>query len=314
MGDPSGIGAEIILKAMPELIDRSIVYGSFALLDHYNQVFCYNYDLNLIEDASQAQKDKVNILDPSGLKLDEFEIGKLSTASGKSAYLYLERACNDAMEGKVKGLVTCPLNKEALHMAGYQVAGHTEILANLTSTSSYAMLLWSDNIKTIHVSTHVSLKEAISRVRKERIMEVTTLANETLKKAGYHSPRIAVAGLNPHAGENGLFGDEEINEILPAVEELKKMQIDVNGPVAPDTVFLRCYKGEFDLVVAMYHDQGHIPLKLLNFDGGVNLTVGLPIIRTSVDHGTAFDIAGKNIAHPDSLIQAFHLAEKLYRS
>ena len=173
------------------------------------------------------------------------------------------------------------------------------------------MLLWSEKLKTIHVSTHVSLKTAIERVQKKRIIDVTLLAKQILTNAGYENPRIAIAGLNPHAGENGLFGDEEIREIIPAVSELKTMGFNVEGPIAPDTVFLRCYKGEYDLVVAMYHDQGHIPLKLADFDGGVNITCGLPIVRTSVDHGTAFDIAGTNKAREDSLLQALAIAKKI---
>ena len=311
MGDAAGVGPEIILKIMDRYMNDVIIYGSFDVLDHYNHLFGYDYELNRINDPSEAVDDKVNIIDKSDLKFTDFEVGKLSPLCGNNAYLYLEAAINDALNKKVRALVTCPLNKEALRAGGYDYAGHTEILGALTNTKKYAMLLWSEKLKTIHVSTHVSLFNAIQRVKKERIIEVSLLANEILTKAGYKKPRIAIAGLNPHAGENGLFGDEEIKEIIPAVEELKKIGLDVSGPIAPDTVFLRCYKGEYDLVVAMYHDQGHIPLKLMDFDGGVNITCGLPIIRTSVDHGTAFDIAGKNIARPDSLIKAIQVANMI---
>lgn len=308
LGDIAGVGPEIALKIMKDYMNQVIVYGSYDVLNYYNEKYNYGYKLNVIESPKQFLENTVNIIDPLPIKMNEFEIGKLSSECGKRAYLYIEKAVQDALNKLNTGLVTCPLNKEALYMGGYMFAGHTEILANLTNTKSYAMLLWSDKLKTIHVSTHVSLKQAIDRVKKERIVEVSKLANDTLIKAGYNNPKIAIAGLNPHAGENGLFGDEEIKEIIPAIEELRKENINVEGPIAPDTVFLKCLKGQYDLVVAMYHDQGHIPLKLLDFDGGVNVTVGLPIIRTSVDHGTAFDIAGSNSANPNSLIASIKLA------
>ena len=311
MGDAAGIGAEIILKIMKEYMNDVIIYGSFDVLEHYRHKFAYDFELRKIADATEAIPDKVNVLDQTGLLFCEFETGKVSPLCGKNAFLFLEKAIHDAMDSKIRAIVTCPLNKEALRAGGYDYDGHTEILSTLTGTKKYGMLLWSDRLKTIHVSTHVSLATAIQRVRKERIIEVTKLAEDILKKAGYEEPKIAIAGLNPHAGENGLFGDEEIREIIPAVEELRKLGIDAYGPIPPDTVFLKCYKGEYDLVVAMYHDQGHIPLKLMDFDGGVNITCGLPIIRTSVDHGTAFDIAGQNIARPDSLIRAIKVADMI---
>lgn len=311
IGDCAGVGPEIILKAMPSYLDEVIVYGSFDVLSFYNEKHAYHYPLLKIDEPKDALEKHLNIIDCADLKMKDFNIGALSPACGKAAYLYLENAVKDAMSQKVKAIVTCPLNKEALHAGGYNYAGHTEILGQLTGTKNYAMLLWSERLKTIHVSTHVSLKTAIERVQKKRIIDVTLLAKQILTNAGYENPRIAIAGLNPHAGENGLFGDEEIREIIPAVSELKTMGLNVEGPIAPDTVFLRCYKGEYDLVVAMYHDQGHIPLKLADFDGGVNITCGLPIIRTSVDHGTAFDIAGTNKAREDSLLQALAIAEKI---
>ena len=313
MGDPAGIGPEIILKIMDVYLNDVIIYGSFDVLDHYSKEFGYGFLLNQINDPDEASDNRINIIDPNTLKYTDFITGNLSAACGKSAYLYLENAVKDALHQKIRAVVTCPLNKEALHMGGYNYAGHTEILAALTCASGCAMLLWSDRLKTIHVSTHVSLAEAIRRVKKDRIVEVSLMAYDILNKAGYDKPRIAIAGLNPHAGENGLFGDEEIREIIPAVSELNEKGLNVFGPIPPDTVFLKCLKGEYDLVVAMYHDQGHIPLKLLDFDGGVNITCGLPIIRTSVDHGTAFDIAGKNTAKPDSLIKAIEAAEMISR-
>lgn len=311
LGDIAGVGPEITLKAIPSYINEIIVYGSYDILDYYNSKYNYNFSLNKINEPNEFKNDCINIIDPLPIELEEFEIGKLSKKCGQRAYLYLEKAIKDALDKKISAIVTCPLNKEAIHLAGYNYAGHTEIFANLTNTKSYAMLLWSDQLKTIHVSTHVSLSQAIEKTKKERIIEVSKLANETLIKAGYQNPKIAIAGLNPHAGENGLFGKEEIEEIIPAIEQLKQDGINAYGPIPPDTVFIKCLKKEYDLVVSMYHDQGHIPLKLLGFDDGVNMTVGLPIIRTSVDHGTAFDIAGTNKANHNSLVKAIETAKKL---
>ncbi|MBQ6125554.1 MAG: 4-hydroxythreonine-4-phosphate dehydrogenase PdxA [Erysipelotrichaceae bacterium] len=222
MGDPAGIGPEIILKIMDVYQNDVIIYGSFDVLDHYSKEFGYGFLLNQINDPYEASENRINIIDPNTLKYTDFMTGNLSAACGKSAYLYLENAVKDALHQKIRAVVTCPLNKEALHMGGYNYAGHTEILAALTHTAGCAMLLWSDRLKTIHVSTHVSLAEVIRRVKKDRIIEVSMMAYDILNKAGYDKPRIAIAGLNPHAGENGLFGDEEIREIIPAVSELKE--------------------------------------------------------------------------------------------
>jgi 4-hydroxythreonine-4-phosphate dehydrogenase len=309
MGDAAGIGPEIILKVLDKHLDEVIIYGSADVLSVYNDRFGYHYSLNLIAEPAEARDGELNVIDPTGLKLAEFSVGQLSPLCGKSAFIFRQRACDDALDNRISAIVTCPLNKEALHLAGYDYAGHTEILKELTHAERCAMLLWAQKLKTIHVSTHVSLAEAIRRVKKERIIEVTGLAQEILVKAGYENPRIAIAGLNPHAGENGLFGREEIDEIIPAVKQMKAAGLNVCGPIPPDTVFLKCAKGEYDLVVAMYHDQGHIPLKLMDFDGGVNITCGLPVIRTSVDHGTAFDIAGRNLARPDSLLRAIEIVQ-----
>ena len=309
MGDIAGVGPELILKVANDY--RFVVYGSFDVLDYYNKKYAYGYSIKTIKDVNDFDDNCLNVIDPLPITIEQFEIGKVSAQCGKRSFLYLQKAIEDALINKISAIVTCPLNKEALHLGGYNYAGHTEILAELTNTKQYAMLLWSEKLKTIHVSTHCSLSTAIQRCKKDKIISVTRLAYETLRKAGYQNPRIAIAGLNPHAGENGLFGQEEIDEIIPAINSLKEQGIDVTGPIAPDTVFLKCLNGIYDLVVAQYHDQGHIPLKLLDFNGGVNITVGLPIIRTSVDHGTAFDIAGSNKCKPDSLIEAIKIAEKL---
>jgi 4-hydroxythreonine-4-phosphate dehydrogenase len=211
------------------------------------------------------------------------------------------------------GVVTAPLNKEAMVQAGFKYEGHTELLAARTGAKDYAMLLVVGRMRVIHVSAHISLRSACDRVKKARILTVSRLAHQALCDLGSRKKRIAVAGLNPHAGEGGLFGREEIEEILPAVEAARAEGITVSGPYPPDTLFQRLKLGEFDAVVAMYHDQGHIPLKLIGFDRGVNITVGLPIIRTSVDHGTAFDIAGTGTANPRSMVEAILLAAKLAR-
>ena len=211
----------------------------------------------------------------------------------------------------IDAIVTAPLNKEALHEAGKNYPGHTEILASLTGVKDYAMLLYDRKLSVIHVSTHISLLESIKGLKRERIEKVIMLADEAMKKLIGKDPRIAVAGLNPHAGENGLFGEEEIKEIIPAVINMKKKGINVEGPLPPDTVFLQAFRGKYDIVVAMYHDQGHIPLKMIGFESGVNITVGLPVIRTSVDHGTAFDIAWQGRANESSIVNAIKVAAKL---
>ncbi len=314
MGDPCGIGPEIILKSFKaniNLIDDVVVFGSFDILNYYNIEFNLGYNINAIEKLDDLKKGCVNIIDPYKISINDIKIGNLSITGGKCAFMYVKTAIEFALRKEISSVVTAPLNKEALHMAGYNYAGHTEIFGEFTHGASYAMLLWSDNLKVIHASTHISLMDACLKTNKKRIKEVIHLANDTLKKTGYENPRIAVAGLNPHAGENGLFGKEEINEISPAVKECQEEGVTVSGPIAPDTVFLRAYKGEYDIVVAQYHDQGHIPVKLLAFDSGVNITVGLDVIRTSVDHGTAFDIAGTMKAREDSMLKAIEIGKLL---
>ncbi|ONI38833.1 4-hydroxythreonine-4-phosphate dehydrogenase PdxA [Candidatus Epulonipiscium fishelsonii] len=313
LGDPCGIGPEITLKSLklrPEYINECILLGCLELLEKYNADFAYDFKFNKINTMEDIKEDCINVYEPIKISLKDFELGKVSKLGGECAFLSVKSAIEFTLRKDIDSVVTAPLNKEALHMAGYNFAGHTEIFGELTKSNSYAMLLWSKQLKCIHATTHTALRNAVN-VKKDRIVEVIKLANDTLKKVGYVNPAIAVAGLNPHAGENGIFGKEEIGEITPAIEICKSLNINVTGPIAPDTVFLRAYKGAFDIVVAMYHDQGHIPLKLLAFDEGVNITVGLDVIRTSVDHGTAFDIAGKNIAKPDSMLEAIEIGRKL---
>ena len=235
----------------------------------------------------------------------------MSAAAGRAAYAYIERAVTLAKAGEIHAIVTAPVNKEALAAAGVQHSGHTEILAQLTDTRDFAMLLMGRQLRVIHVTTHVALRRVPDLVTRERVLRTIRLAQRTLEDLGRPRGRIAVAGLNPHAGEEGLFGDEEQRAIIPAVEAARADGLDVTGPLPADTLFSRARGGEFDIVVAMYHDQGLCPLKMIAFDTGVNLTLGLPFVRTSPDHGTAYDIAGKGIAKPDSMIAAINLAAQL---
>jgi 4-hydroxythreonine-4-phosphate dehydrogenase len=242
---------------------------------------------------------------------EDLPFGELDARAGAAAFEYVRRATELALEGSVGAVATAPLNKEAMHMGGYEYPGHTEILAELTGTKDFAMMLQTEELRVIHTSTHVSLREAIDRVSKERVLTVIHLARDALAKVGIEEPKIAVAGLNPHAGENGLFGDEDAERIAPAIAEAREEGIDASGPHPPDTVFARARKGEFDMVVVQYHDQGHIPIKHMGFEGGVNVTVGLPFFRTSVDHGTAFDIAGTGRVDHSSMRIAIELAREL---
>jgi 4-hydroxythreonine-4-phosphate dehydrogenase len=246
--------------------------------------------------------------------LSKVEIGVEGAESGRVAVESVRTAVSLALAGEVAAIATAPLNKRAMHLAGFTYPGHTELLAELTNTRDYSMMLVTPHLRVIHVSTHVSLREAIERVQEKRILTVIGIAHRTLLGMGIADPRIAVAGLNPHAGESGLFGQEEIEIIGPAVEKARDMGYNATGPFPPDTIFYRASKGEFDIVVAMYHDQGHIPIKQSGFETGVNVSVGMPFPRTSVDHGTAFDIAGKGIASESSMVEAIELAAELVRS
>jgi 4-hydroxythreonine-4-phosphate dehydrogenase len=317
MGDPAGIGPEIILKALAVEgvygLCKPIVYGDVAWMRKAATVVPrveiepgyieVNFDklvTKLVQQATEA--------DLSGVRW-----GEISAAAGKAAAQCVIAAAEDAMRGEVDAIVTAPLNKEAMALGGYAYPGHTELLAHVTHTPRYGMLLLSGGLRVVHVSTHVSLREAIDRVKTARVLECIQLGHRACLDLGIAAPRIAVAGLNPHAGENGLFGTEEETEILPAIRAAQAQGIDASGPHPPDTIFARVVKGAFDLVVAMYHDQGHIPVKLHGFESGVNVTIGLPIIRTSVDHGTAFDIAGKGIASETSLLEAIRVAVQMVR-
>jgi 4-phospho-D-threonate 3-dehydrogenase / 4-phospho-D-erythronate 3-dehydrogenase len=318
MGDPSGIGPEIILKSFrnEKSFGRSFVVGDFSVLEMARQLPGIKApELHLIETPGDClfREGVLNILDLKLIKEGELRKGKADVTSGDAAFQYVKKAVQLVRGREADAIVTAPLNKEALHMAGHYYPGHTEILASLSGTTDYAMLLYDKKLSVIHVSTHIPILQAITRLNQSRIEKVIELADISMRKLTGKTPWIAVAGINPHAGENGLFGTEEIKIIAPAVSNMKSKGINVEGPFPPDTVFLQAVNGKYNIVVAMYHDQGHIPLKLLGFSSGVNITVGLPFVRTSVDHGTAFEIAWKGIADEGSMTEAIKLAIKLSR-
>lgn len=319
MGDPAGIGPEIVLKALSqEAIYRQavpVVVGDGAILKRAKGFVGAAVGIGGIESAEEAtgRFGEVEVLDLKNIDPERCPPGVLSPEAGRAAVEYVWKAIDLAKVGELDAVVTAPLNKEAMHLAGYPFAGHTEIFAERTGSRNYSLMLVAGGLRVLHVSSHVPLREACDRVKKERVLQVIRLAHGMGWAWSLENPRIAVAGLNPHAGEQGIFGHEEREEIAPAVAVARAEGINAAGPFPPDTLFYRASRGEFDFVVAMYHDQGHIPLKLRSFDRGVNVTVGLPIIRTSVDHGTAFDIAGKGVASPRSLLEAIRLATRMAR-
>jgi 4-hydroxythreonine-4-phosphate dehydrogenase len=321
MGDPAGIGPEVVLKALRHfdvyhrcrplvLGDRRILRRAASWIDGS----ALTYDVVADPADGRYEPDAITLIDLANAAPELCPPGQVSATAGRAAVEYVFLGSDLAMAGAVDAVVTAPLNKEAMNLAGFPYAGHTELLAERTGAQRVSMLLLGPKLRVVHVSTHVSLLEAIRRVTKARVEAVIDLAHESCLVLGIAEPRIAVAGLNPHAGEGGLFGDQEEQEIKPAVQSARARGINVSDPQPPDTVFLRAIKGEFDIVVAMYHDQGHIPMKLLAFDRGVNVSLGLPIIRTSVDHGTAFDIAGSGQAREESMLAAIDIALQMVRA
>ncbi|QKJ87741.1 4-hydroxythreonine-4-phosphate dehydrogenase [Paramixta manurensis] len=317
MGDPAGIGPEIILKALGkgELAgSRAVVIGCLATLRRIQALsITPPVELKAIKQVAEAvfAPGVVNVIDVPLADPAALKPGEVQPMAGDLAYRCIERACELAMANEVQAIATAPLNKEALHAAGHLYPGHTELLAKLTNSRDYAMVLYTDRLKVIHVTTHIALRKFLDTLNRQRVETVIGMADTFLRRVGYSAPRIAVAGVNPHAGEHGLFGDEEIKIVGPAIEEMKRQGIDAYGPCPPDTVYLQAYEGKYDMVVAMYHDQGHIPLKLLGFYDGVNITAGLPFIRTSADHGTAFDIAWTGQAKSESMEISIKLALEL---
>jgi 4-phospho-D-threonate 3-dehydrogenase / 4-phospho-D-erythronate 3-dehydrogenase len=317
IGDPAGIGPEVVLKALAhrDVYERCrpLVIGDRRILERAAGWLNRVVDFDIVVDPAQGAYEprRVTLLDMENAPPEHVPVGQETAVAGAAAVGYVFRACDLAMAGEVDAVVTAPLNKAAMNMAGYQYAGHTELLAERTGAERVSMLLLGPNLRIVHVSTHVALEEAIERVTPERVADVIQIAHDACRALGIAHPRIAVAGLNPHAGEGGLFGDEEARCIEPAIHAARARGLDVSDPQPPDTVFLRATKGLYDVVVAQYHDQGHIPMKLLAFDSGVNVSYGLPIIRTSVDHGTAFDIAGKGIAGESSMLAAIDVAVQM---
>lgn len=317
MGDAAGVGPEVIVKA---LMDKKIyqkacpiVFGDKKIMQRAVKIIGADLKCRSIKSINEGGTEYgiIDIVDLDNLP-EDLPFAKVDGRAGKAAYEYIEKAVGYAMQRKVHAIVTAPLNKEALNLGGVHYPGHTEILGALMGQKDFSMMLTSPKLRVIHVSTHVAISRVPALVKKERISKVIDLAYDALRLMGIKEPRIAVAGLNPHCGEGGLFGTEDQTEIVPAVEQARRKGYNVTGPLPPDSVFHRAANlNEFDIVVVMYHDQGHIPIKVLGFDSGVNVTVGLPCIRTSVDHGTAFPVAGKGIANSKSMTAALELGAQM---
>lgn len=328
MGDPASIGPEIAVKAFLQkkihAISKPLLIGDAKVIQQIIEKLQLPAKVNAVNKVSDAKFElgAIDVIDLNITDVNKLEFGKIDGMCGEASFQAVKKAIELAMLKEVDATVTGPINKKSINDAGHHFAGHTEIYAHYTGTKKYAMLLVEDNINVIHVSTHVSLRQACDLVKKERIVQVIDLIVDGLKRLGKTNLKIGVAGLNPHSGDNGLFGTEEIEEIVPAIAAARQLGYDVEGPVPPDTMFAKAATGAYGGVVAMYHDQGHIPFKLAGFKWnaekqqmdsvkGVNITLGLPIIRTSVDHGTAFEIAGKGIASPDAMILAIESAVQL---
>ena len=328
VGDPAGIGPEITARALslPEIYSlcRPLVVAESEMMKEaiqFSKLILKTYTVSSPKEGLY-QFGTIDLLDLKNVDGKSVQHKTISADYGRASFEYVRKVIELAMAKQIDATVTGPISKEAINLAGFHYSGHTEIYADLTQTKDYAMMLAHDQFRVIHVSTHVSLREACERVKKDRVYRVIMLGYDAVKRLGVKNPKIAVAGLNPHAGEEGLFGREEIEEIEPAIQQAQKEGLRIEGPIPPDTVFSKMQGGQYDLVVVMYHDQGHIPTKLIGFKyddktktwgsmSGVNITCGLPIIRVSVDHGTAFGKAGEGRANPESMIQAIKIAAKL---
>ncbi len=318
IGDPAGIGPEIAVKVAisKQNLYRNnlILFGSVSIITHYLKLLKLPSNINVINKVSECRSNAINIYEAYKVNLKDIKIGEISSICGRASFYYLNSAIEWAMAGQINGIITCPINKEAMHLGGFKYSGHTEVLAEKTKTQEFAMVLLSDDLNIIHVTTHVPLRKVPDLIKRDNILKTIRLADLAMRLLGKIKPKIAVSSLNPHSGEGGLFGYEEHKEIRPAILQANIEQFNVHGPFSPDTIFYRARNGEFDIVVAMYHDQGHIAMKLIHFDNSVNYTVGLPFIRTSVDHGTAFDIAGTLTAKTSSLEKAIEFAIRIYNN
>lgn len=313
MGDANGVGPEIVLKAFKqeELGNGDyVVVGDYSILDWCNEKLGYGVNLHKMSGLEDYDNNALNIYDLGLLTPEDLTPGQINKKVAAASREYVAEATRMALDNKFSALVTLPVNKEAIRLSDPDFTGHTELIAGICGQSSYTMMLASNKLTVTHVSTHVSMLQSIANVKKDRILDVIKLTYDAIHRFK-ETPKIAVAGLNAHSGEGGAFGMEEIEEITPAIEAANAAGMTAIGPVPPDTVFLRASKGEFDAVVCMYHDQGHIPMKVLDFEGGVNVTLGLKVVRTSVDHGTAYDIAYKGIASTGSLLAALDYGRKI---
>ena len=314
MGDAAGTGPEIVAKAFADPVVHSVcrplVIGDAATMERAARVCGTTQTVRVVRDVHDARYEPghIDVLDLANIDLAKLQLGRVDPMAGGAAYDYIKRATELALSGRVAAIVTSAINKEALNLAGHHYDGHTGLLAALCQSPGATMMLVAEGLRVSHVSTHVPLRVAIERVRPERILKVLQLTHDAVRALGIATPRLAVAGLNPHAGENGLFGDEEQKYITPAIAEARRLGLDASGPYPGDTIFFRAMRGEFDGAVAMYHDQGHVAAKMLGIWLGVNVTLGLPIIRTSVEHGTNFDMAGTGRSDPRSLLAALKLA------
>lgn len=316
LGDPAGIGPEIACKALSDkrIQSKVIIIGDASAVQDACRRFNSAMDVHTLTDCSDFKEGSINVFDMKILDPGSYETGKVQKSCGFASFKYIEKSIELALAKKIDAVVTNPINKEAMHLAGFDYPGHTEIFAEKCGIDEFSMLFLLKNVGVAHVTTHCSLRNAISLVTTNRVIATIKLLNNAMTELGIPNPRIAVGGLNPHAGEGGLFGDEEIKEINPAIDICRKAGITVSGPYPPDTVFMRAFKGEFDGIVAMLHDHGFVALKSLDFEHGVNITIGLPIIRTSVGHGTAFNIAGKGVASHESLVDAINAAERISKA
>lgn len=329
MGDPAGIGAEIIVKALcrKEIYNKAkpIVIGSQSIIKDALRFIPSKLELeiNYIQDIKDAKGEFgiIDLVDLNNININDFEYGKLSAKTGQASLDYIHKSIDLVTNSAIDAVVTGPINKIAIQLAGSTFADHSTIFAHRTKTKTHALMLIEKNLRVIHVSTHVSLRTACDLVKKDRIVNVIHLAEKALKDLGIKRPKIGIAGLNPHCGENGLFGDEEIKEIIPAIDQTKNEGLNVDGPIPPDTIFPKVIGGQYDIAVVMYHDQGHIPIKITGFKynkssdkwlkmGGVVVTVGLPVIRVTVDHGVAFGKAGEGRANEGSMLEAIRIATK----
>ena len=317
MGDPAGVGPEVTVKALAReevwVCCRPLVVGDARVVTKAIDLVGAALSFRAIADVDDARFDPTapDLIDLGNVDIDALELGQVSVAAGRASVDYIEKAVALAQARQVDAIATGPINKAALKVAGIPFIGHTELLADLTGEERVTTMLATPGLRVVHVTRHVSLADVARHITKENVLETTRLTDVGLKQMGISAPRLAVAALNPHGGDDGLMGREEIEAIGPAVEEARAEGIDAYGPIPADSVFFRAIRGEFDAVIAMYHDQGHIPIKTYGFERSVTVTLGLPIVRTSVDHGTAFDIAWQAKAHEESMVEAICLAAQL---